>query len=104
MLDQGERDVAAAENVRFVDMVHGFYGHEICARGTSHSQEWVGGLKYDPNSSDWWNEHAVQQSFHPNAQGHTEIVDCVDGFAPQTYREGICEIGGDGNLYVQPHP
>jgi hypothetical protein len=104
VLDQGERVVAATEDVRFLDMVHGFYGHEICAQGISHSQEWVRGLKYDPTSSTWWNLHSVQQSFHPNALGHSEIASCVEGFAPQTYREGTCELGADGNLRAQPHP
>jgi lysophospholipase L1-like esterase len=103
VLDQGEREVAGAENVRFLDMVHGFYGHEICARGISHSQEWVRGLKYDPTSSTWWNLHSVQQSFHPNAPGHAQIAACVDGFVAQSYREGTCEIGADGNLHAQPH-
>jgi len=104
VLDQGERDVARAETVRFLDMVHGFYGHEICAQGISHSQEWVRGLKYDPTSSNWWNLHSVQQSFHPNALGHSQIARCVDGFVAQSYREGTCEIGADGNLHSQPYP
>jgi lysophospholipase L1-like esterase len=99
-LDQGERKVAGTENVRFLDMVQGFYGHEICAPGISHAQEWVRGLKYDPTISTWWNLHSVQQSFHPNALGHGEIASCVNGFVGQAYREGTCTIGPDGNLHA----
>jgi len=101
VLDQGERAVAAAENVRFLDMVHGFFGHEVCAQGISHAEEWVRGVAYDPGTN-WWNLHSVQQSFHPNALGHAEIAACVDGFVAQTYREGTCEIGTDGKLRAQP--
>jgi lysophospholipase L1-like esterase len=104
VLDQGERAIAEAEGVRFLDMVHGLYGHEICAFGISHSQEWVRGLEYDPTISNWWNLHSVQQSFHPNALGHAQIATCVNGFVAQTFREGTCEIGADGNLHSQPHP
>jgi len=46
----------------------------------------------------------VQQSFHPNSRGHAQIASCVNGFVAQTYREGTCEIGADGNLHSKPHP
>jgi lysophospholipase L1-like esterase len=104
VLDSGEQSVATAENTRFIDMVTGFDGHELCQSGISSSQQWVNGLVYDPNSTDWWNEHAVQQSFHPNAAGHSEIADCVGAFVPQTYRQGLCVVGSGGNLTVEPHP
>ena len=104
VLDAGERTVATTLGLRFLDMVQGFYGHEVCAQGITAAQQWVTGLRYDPTVWDWWNEHAVQQSFHPNAAGHTEISDCVDEFIPQLYREGICQIGSDGNLHSGPHP
>jgi hypothetical protein len=81
-------------------MVQGFYGHEICAPGISHAQEWVRGLTYDPTSSNWWNLHAVQQSFHPNARGHAEIASCVDGFVRQALSEGTCKVGSDGDLHA----
>ena len=103
VLDQGERNVAAAEGVRFLDMVHGFDDHEICAQGISHSEEWVRGLTYQAGTN-WWNLHSVQQSFHPNSRGHAQIASCVNGFVAQTYREGTCEIGADGNLHSKPHP
>src|SRR5215207_6420821 len=51
VLDQGERNVAAAEGVRFLDMVHGFDDHEICAQGISHSEEWVRGLTYQAGTN-----------------------------------------------------
>ena len=82
----------------------GFNGHEVCAKGITASQEWVRGVTYDPNSSDWWTAHAVQQSLHPNALGHSKIAGCVAEFVAQAYREGTCRIGSDGNLHSQPHP
>jgi hypothetical protein len=88
VLDVGERTVAANANLRFLDMVDGFNGHEVCTNGIIPSQEWVRGVTYDPNSSDWWTEHSVQQSLHPNALGHSKIAGCVTEFVAQTYREG----------------
>jgi hypothetical protein len=64
----------------------------------------VRGVTYDPNSSDWWTAHAVQQSLHPNALGHSKIAGCVADFVAQAYREGACRIGSDGNLHSRPHP
>jgi hypothetical protein len=105
VLDAGERAVAQSLKLRFIDMVDGLNGHEICAAGISSSQEWVNGLKYDPSSSSWWSFHAVQQSFHPNSAGHAQIANCISGFVSQaTYNEGTCEIGPDGNLHAEPHP
>jgi lysophospholipase L1-like esterase len=104
VLDAGERTVAANANLRFLDMVEGFDGHEVCAKGITASQEWVRGVTYDPNGSDWWTAHAVQQSLHPNALGHSKIAGCVADFVAQAYREGACRIGSDGNLHSQPHP
>jgi lysophospholipase L1-like esterase len=104
LLDAGERDVAAGQTLRFLDLVDGFNGHELCARGISGSEQWVKGVTYEPSSSTWWNSHAVQQSLHPNAQGHAEIANCVGEFTAQSYREGACEIGSDGIAHAQPHP
>jgi hypothetical protein len=105
VLDAGERTVAgSAVGARFLDMVDGFHGHEVCAANITASQEWIRGVTYDPNSSDWWNQHSVQQSFHPNAAGHAQIAACVASFIGQTYRDGICELGTDGSLHAKPHP
>jgi hypothetical protein len=40
VLDGGERAVATNANVRFLDLVHGFAGHELRAKGISASQRW----------------------------------------------------------------
>ncbi len=102
-LDAGERAIAQAEGVRFLDMVEGFNGHELCASGIGASQQWVNGLLYEPQLTDFWEEHAVQQSFHPNAKGHEEIADCVDGFVAQSWKEGTCLVEG-GNDHAHLHP
>jgi lysophospholipase L1-like esterase len=103
-LDAGERTIASAEGVRFLDVVEGFSGHELCASGIGPEQQWVNGLLYEPSLEDWWNMHAVQQSFHPNAKGHTEIADCVNSFVGQSWKEGICQVGSDGNDHANLHP
>lgn len=102
-LDAGERAIAAAEGVRFLDLVEGFNGHEICASGASPSTQWVNGLLYEPQLTDFWEEHAVQQSFHPNAKGHAQIANCVDGFLSQSWKEGTCYVGSDGNDHAKQH-
>jgi len=103
LLDDGERAVAAGRGLRFIDLVHGFDGHELCARGISSSREWIKGVTYDPTLSTWWTSHAVQQSLHPNAAGHSQIARCVGEFAAATYREGTCIVGDDGNAHAQPY-
>ena len=102
-LDAGERAISAAEGVRFLDMVEGFNGHEICASGASSSTQWVNGLLYEPQLTDFWEEHAVQQSFHPNAKGHAQIANCVDGFVSQSWKEGTCYVGSNGNDQAKQH-
>jgi len=102
-LDSGERAIAAAEGVRFLDLVEGFNGHEICASGASSSTQWVNGLLYEPQLTDFWEEHAVQQSFHPNAKGHAQIANCVNGFVSQSWKEGSCYVGTDGNDHSKQH-
>lgn len=96
-LDEGERTIAAAEGARYLDMVEGFAGHELCESGIGSEAQWVNGLLYEPSLEDWYDEHAVQQSFHPNAKGHAEIADCVDGFVGQSWKEGTCQVGTSGN-------
>jgi hypothetical protein len=112
-VDRGEQrvdlaraaDVFVAEPlVRFLDLVSGFDGHELCASGISASQQWVRGVTYGANSSDWYTAHAVQQSLHPNALGHSKIAGCVTEFVDRSYREGTCKIGDDGNLHSHIHP
>jgi len=103
-LDAGVRTVAAGANVRFLDLVTAFEGHELCARGIGPSQEWVRGVTYAPNLTDWYTSHAVQQSLHPNALGHAKIAGCVAEFVGRSYREGACQIGDDGNLHARLHP
>jgi lysophospholipase L1-like esterase len=103
LLDAAERTVAANVNVRFLDLVNAFDGHELCASGISASQQWVRGVTYDPNSNDWYTAHAVQQSLHPNALGHSKIAGCVAEFVSRSYREGTCTIGDDGNLHARVH-
>ena len=103
LLDAAERTVATGRSVRFVDVVNGFDRHELCAPGIGSSQEWIRGLTYNPWSSTWWSSHAVQQSLHPNARGHAQIARCVGEFAADTYREGTCIVGGDGNAHAQPY-
>jgi lysophospholipase L1-like esterase len=104
VLDAGVRAAAANVNVRFLDLVRAFDGHELCAAGIGASQQWVRGVTYDPNSTDWYTARAVQQSLHPNALGHSKIAGCVAEFAAEAYREGTCLIGGDGNLHSRVHP
>jgi lysophospholipase L1-like esterase len=103
-LDAGERTIAQVEGVRFLDMVESFEGHELCGAGIGASQQWVNGLLYEPSLEDWWNEHAVQQSFHPNAKGHSQLAKCVNGFLEKTYKEGICRVNSGGNDEVHEHP
>jgi hypothetical protein len=80
-LDAGVRVAAASVNVRFLDLLRAFDGHEWCASGVGASQQWVRGVTYDSNSNDWYTAHALQQSLHSNAVGHSKTAGCVAEFA-----------------------
>jgi hypothetical protein len=101
-LNTAIRGIAERKGWRFLDLSLSMDGREICARGITHDQEWITGLKYDPNSDNWYTSDSVRQSFHANARGHAQLGRCLTEFAAQSQREARCLRGTDGNLHAVP--
>ncbi len=92
--------VAAQSGVRFLDLGPALRGHEVCAEGVSHSQEWANGVKIDIEEiENGLGENIVQQSFHPNALGHGQLGGCLTEFYSYGSTNAACTVGGDGNLH-----
>lgn len=99
-LNEAIRGIAQRKGWRFLDISRSMDGREICAKGIGHDQEWITGLKYEPNSDNWYTFDAVRQSFHANARGHAQLGRCLTEFAAQPHAAARCLRGGDGNLHA----
>jgi lysophospholipase L1-like esterase len=94
------RGVAQRTGVRFLDLARASEGHEACNKSTS--DHWITPLTVDVgtllHSAD--PSHIVQQSFHPNANGHAQLGTCLTEFYADGLGEGQCLRGADGNLHA----
>jgi lysophospholipase L1-like esterase len=98
----GVRGVAAVHGARYLDLSHATEGREACARGISASQQWVTPLNIDLGQLfNGVGINIVQQSFHPNAQGHAQIGGCLGQFVASGASTATCLRGTDGNLHPE---
>jgi lysophospholipase L1-like esterase len=98
-LSAAEAKAAASTGVRFLSLAQATAGHEAC--NDAGAPTWENGLTIDlsdlPNGL---NDHAAQQSFHPDAQGHREFGRCLGQFYAKSARTGACLVGRNGTLYA----
>ena len=96
------RGVAQRTGVRFLDLSRATEGREACNKSVSSSARWVSPLTIDVgtllHSAD--PSHIVQQSFHPNVNGHGQMGRCLTEFFADGLAEGQCLRGADGNLHA----
>lgn len=96
------RGVADKVGARFLDLSRATEGHEAC---TSAGPEWQRRLTVDPKAFATGGAaaitHLAQESFHPNAVGHTQLAGCLTAFVRGTAKHGLCVPGKDGKLHVQ---
>jgi len=89
------RGVATRTGVRFLDLARATEGREACNQSVSTSSQWVSRLTMDVDelfeSGD--PAHVVQQSFHPNTNGHRQLGRCLTEFVGVALREGSCLRG-----------
>ncbi|WP_092534536.1 GDSL-type esterase/lipase family protein [Amycolatopsis arida] len=93
---------AAEAGARFLDLSRAGRGHEACTGGPDASSEWFSRLTVQ------WNDltdaerarHAIQESFHPNAAGHTQFARCLSEFLLTSDPVATCRKGPDGNLHA----
>jgi lysophospholipase L1-like esterase len=92
-------EVAAAAGARFLDLAPGMRGHEVCARGVTHAQEWSRGINISlAQLRNGVGENLVQHSMHPNALGYGQFARCLTAFHVASVRTARCLPDADGNL------
>ncbi|WAL69019.1 GDSL-type esterase/lipase family protein [Amycolatopsis cynarae] len=100
-LSAGLARAAAQAGARFLDLSRAGRGHEACSGGADPSTEWfsrlvlrLGDLNYADRAS-----HALQESFHPNANGHAQIGRCLTEFLATEMPSAACLPGAGGDLH-----
>ncbi|MBV9845202.1 MAG: hypothetical protein JOZ47_09045 [Kutzneria sp.] len=95
-LSAGLRLAARMAGVRFLDLSQAGIGHEAC----SGNVEWFTRLTLD--LADFENntryQHALQESFHPNAKGYTAFGGCMSRFLASTDLSAACVPNGNDGL------
>lgn len=105
-LAAGLRDAAEQTQARFLDLSRAGRGHEACSGGPDPSTEWFSRLTVqwaDLAHADRA-RHAIQESFHPNAQGYAQFARCMSEFLDSTEPAAACLAGDDGNLHASAAP
>lgn len=92
--------VAEQAGARFLDLSRAGLGHGACSGGKQPSKEWFTRLTVDWESlgDDTRANHAMQESFHPNAEGNAQLAGCLDQFLAGSAPEAACRPGPRGNL------
>lgn len=100
-LSEGLHDVAEQADARFLDLSRAGNGHGACSGGNrAPDNEWFTRLTVDWRSlsDDSRADHAMQESFHPNATGYARFGHCLDRFLGGTAQEAACLPDGRGGL------
>ena len=101
MLSAGIAQAAAQTGARFLDLSRAGRGHEACSGGANPSTEWFSRLTLQLNDLADADRasHALQESFHPNANGHAEFGRCLTEFLATALPSAACLAGSDGTLH-----
>lgn len=102
VLTAGVRTAAARVGARFLDLSRAGEGREACSSERDPKREWFRRLAVQ------WHDlrheeratHALQESFHPNANGHAQFGQCLAEFLNMAGRAAACLPGADGNLHA----
>jgi lysophospholipase L1-like esterase len=98
----GLRRAAREANARFLDLSRAGIGREACSSNNDANREWFRRLAIQWNDlhSDERATHALQESFHPNANGYAQFGRCLGEFLNTPDRSAACLPGADGNLHA----
>ncbi|HVV07679.1 GDSL-type esterase/lipase family protein [Amycolatopsis sp.] len=101
-LSAGLSRAATQAGARFLDLSRAGRGHEACSGGADAGKEWFSRLTLQLNDLADANRagHALQESFHPNANGHAEVGRCLTEFLATALPSAACLSGSDGNLHA----
>lgn len=99
LLNDALRSVAQDLGVRFLDLSRATEGREACNR--SVSTHWIRPLTVAVQDVvNGIGGNLVQESFHPNARGHSQMGGCVREFYAGDATQAACRRGSDGNLHA----
>jgi len=106
VLTAGVRTAARNADARFLDLSRAGVGREACTSRRDPDSEWFRRLAVEWNDlqHDDRATHALQESFHPNANGHKEFGECLAEFLTSTDRRAACLAGRDGTLHAAASP
>lgn len=100
-LDGGLRKAAGVAGTRFLDLAAAGIGHEACSGGSNAAGEWFTRLTvaWQDITNQQRVDHALQQSFHPNAAGQAAFGECLGEFLATSDKSAACLPGGRGVLH-----
>jgi lysophospholipase L1-like esterase len=103
-LSAGIRQAAVESGARFLDLSRAGAGHEACSGGADPAKEWFSRLTLQLKDLGQIDRasHALQESFHPNANGHAELGRCLTEFLGTSKGNAACLPGPDGKLHSAP--
>ena len=102
VLTAGVRTAAKRAGVRFLDLSRAGIGREACSSADHPEREWFRRLavQWDDLQQDERATHALQESFHPNAEGHKQFGACLTEFLTTDDRAAACLPDRSGNLHA----
>lgn len=106
VLTAGVRTAARDADARFLDLSRAGVGREACTSANDPDREWFRRLavEWRDLQRDDRATHALQESFHPNANGHKQFGQCLSEFLTSVDRAAACLPDRDGNLHAAPSP
>ncbi|MFI7672537.1 GDSL-type esterase/lipase family protein [Actinophytocola sp. NPDC049390] len=106
VLTAGVRTAARNVDARFLDLSRAGIGREACTSERDPDSEWFRRLAVEWNDlqHDDRATHALQESFHPNANGHEQFGQCLSEFLTSVDRAAACLPGREGNLHAAASP
>jgi lysophospholipase L1-like esterase len=106
ILTAGLREAAHQAGTRFLDLSRAGVGREACSAGNDVNREWFRRLavQWLDLHTDERATHALQESFHPNANGYAQFGRCLGEFINTNDKAAACLAGGDGNLHAATSP
>ncbi|WNV84602.1 GDSL-type esterase/lipase family protein [Umezawaea sp. Da 62-37] len=99
-LAKGISTAARRVDARYLDLTQAGAKHEACTGGANPDSEWFTRLSvdFDGLRDETRASHALQESFHPNAEGHEQVGRCLTDFLGGSARTASCVDDGTGNL------
>jgi hypothetical protein len=102
VLTAGVHAAAQKVDARFLDLSRAGFGREACSSERDPDSEWFRRIAVQWNDLQHEDRatHALQESFHPNANGHAQFANCLTEFLGTADRAAACLPTRDGTLHA----